>query len=101
MIFRRLYKRSVTQVFGRFIPEQRINEILSGLSEWESFKLLLPRPIYRLFFTPVMSEIDALQTLQKMIRDVLRDAPDAAEDKRGAPDSRMKPIRTLPQFSVR
>jgi len=91
MIFRRLYKRSVTRVFGRFIPEQRVNEITDRLSEWESFKLLLPRAIYRLFFTPVMSEIDALQTLQKMIRDALRDAPDAAGDKRGAPNSRMKP----------
>jgi hypothetical protein len=85
MIFRRLYKRSVTRVFGRFIPEQRINEITDSLSEWESFKLLLPRAIYRLFFTPVMSEIDALQAVQKMLRDVLRDAPEAAGHKRGGP----------------
>lgn len=90
MVFRRLYKRRVTRVFGRFIPEQRINELTDRLSEWQSFKLLLPRPVYRLFFTPVMSESDALQTLQKMILDVLRDAPDAAEDKRRAPNSRMK-----------
>jgi hypothetical protein len=91
MIFRRLYKRSVTRAFGGFIPEQRVSEILSGLSEWESFKLLLPRAIYRLFFTPVVSEIDALQTVQKMLRDALRDGPDAAGDKRGTPNSRAKP----------
>jgi hypothetical protein len=85
MIFRRLYKRSVTRVFGRLIPEQRINEITDRLSEWESFKLLLPRAIYRRFFTPLMSEIHALQAVQKMLRDVLRDAPEAAGDKRGGP----------------
>jgi hypothetical protein len=85
MIFRRLYKRSVTRVFGRFIPEQRINEITDSLSEWESFKLLLPRPISRLFFTPVMSEIDALRAVQNMLRDVLRDEPEAAGDKRDGP----------------
>jgi hypothetical protein len=85
MIFRRLYKRSVTRVFGRFIPEQRINEITDSLSEWESFKLLLPRPISQLFFTPVMSEIDALRAVQNMLRDVLRDEPEAAGDKRDGP----------------
>lgn len=38
-----------------------------------------------------MSEIDALQALQKMILDALRDAPDAAEDKHGARNSPTKP----------
>lgn len=85
MILRRLYKRRVTRVFGRFIPEQRINEITDSLSEWESFKLLLPRQISRLFFTPVVSDLDALKTVQKMIRDVLRDVPEAVEDKRDGP----------------
>ena len=66
MIFRRLYKRSVTRVFGRFVPEQTVNELTDRLSEWESFKLWLPGSISRLFFTPAMSETDALKTLQKM-----------------------------------
>jgi hypothetical protein len=78
MIFRWLYKRRITRLFGRFIPEQGISKIFDPLSEWESFKLLLPRAIHQLFFTPVVSEIDALQMVQKMIRDALRDAPDAA-----------------------
>jgi hypothetical protein len=37
-----------------------------------------------------MSDIDALQTLQKMMLDALRDAPDFAGDKHGAPNSRTK-----------
>jgi hypothetical protein len=90
MIFRWLYKRRVARVFRRFVPEHTINELTDRFSEWESFKLLLPRAIYRLFFTPVMSEIDALQTLQKMILDALRDAPDIAENKYGTRNSPTK-----------
>jgi hypothetical protein len=78
-------------MFGRFVPEQKINEILNPLTEWESFKLLLPRAIYGLFFTPVMSDIDALQSLQKMMVDALRDAPNVAGDKRGVDNSPTKP----------
>jgi len=91
MIFRRIYKRRITRVFGGFISEQAINELTDGLSEWKSFKLLLPRAIRRLFFTPVMSEADALRKLQKMILDALPEAPDAAGDERGTPNSGMKP----------
>lgn len=82
MIFRWLYKRRLTRTFGPFIPGHKIREITGGFSEWESFKLFLPRAIRRIFFPPVMSEIDALQALQKMIQDALRDAP-VAEDKHG------------------
>ena len=93
MIFRWLYKRRIARLFGPFVPEDTINTIMKitdSLSEWESFKLLLPRAINRLFFTPAMSETDALQTLQKMILDALRDAPDTAGDKRDSPNSAMK-----------
>ena len=90
MIFRWLYKRRVTRLFGRFVPEHAIKELTEHLSEWESFKLMLPRAINRLFFTPVMSDIDALQTLQRMIHDALRDAPDVAEDKHGDTSSPTK-----------
>ncbi len=90
MIFRWLYKRSVTRAFGRFVPEYTIKELTDRLSEWESFKLLLPRAIYRLFFAPVMSDVDALQTLQKMMLDALRDAPDVVGDKHGATNSPTK-----------
>jgi hypothetical protein len=82
MIFRWLHKRRAIRVFGRFVSEHTIKEITDRLSEWESFKLLLPRAIYRLFFTPVMSGIDALETLQKMMLDALRDAPDVAGDEK-------------------
>ena len=44
----------------------------------------------RLFFTPVMSEIEALQTLQKMMLDALHDAPDAAGNKHGTRNSPAK-----------
>jgi hypothetical protein len=90
MVFRRLYKRSVTRAFGRFAPEHTIKELTGRLSEWESFKLLLPSAINRLFFTPVMSDIDALQTLQKMMLDALRDAPAVAGDEHGATNSPTK-----------
>jgi len=90
MIFRWLYKRRLTRLFGPFIPEDTMEKIADSFSEWESFKLLLPRAINRLFFTPVMSEIDALQTVQKMILDALRDAPDVAA-KRDASNSATKP----------
>ena len=90
MIFRWLYKQRVTRVFSRFVPEHTINELTGSFSEWESFKLVLPRAIYRLFFTPVMSEIEALQTLQKMMLDALHDAPDAAGNKHGTRNSPAK-----------
>ena len=82
MIFRWLYKRRLTSLFGPFVPEHTIKKITDGFSEWESFKLLLPRTIKRLCFKPVMSEIDALQAVQKMIVDALRDAPDVGEAER-------------------
>ncbi len=78
-------------MFGRFVPEHTIKELTGRFSEWESFKLLLPRAINRLFFTPVVSEIDALQTLQKMMLDALRDAPDVAGDPHHARNSPTKP----------
>jgi len=37
MICRWLYKRRATRVFGRFIPQQKIYEILDPLTKWESF----------------------------------------------------------------
>ncbi len=76
MIFRWLYKRRVTRLFGPVLPKDAIKKVTDGLSEWQSFKLLLPRRMYLMFCTPVMSETDALQTLQVMIRDALREAPD-------------------------
>ena len=78
-------------MFGRFIPQQKIYEILDPLTEWESFQLLLPRAIHRLFFTPVVSEVDALQALQKTIRNALRDAPDFVGEKRGVRNSPTNP----------
>jgi hypothetical protein len=77
MIFRRLYKRCVTRLFGGYVTEQAINETFDPLSEWESFKLLLPRAVSRLFFPTAMSQTDGLRAVQKMIGDALRDAPDA------------------------
>jgi hypothetical protein len=59
-----------------------MKKLTDELSEWKSFKLLLPRPIYRLFFKPAMSEADALRMIRKMLFEALRDAPDIAEDKR-------------------
>jgi hypothetical protein len=90
MIFRWLYKRRVTRVFGLFVPERAIKEIIDHLSEWESFKLLLPLAVCRLFFAPVMSDVEALRTVQKMLLDALRDAPGVAGDKHGATSSLTK-----------
>ncbi len=91
MIFRWLYKRRVNRLFGPVLPKDAIKQMTGGLSEWQSFKLFLPRRIYRLFFAPVMSETDALQTLQVMIRDALREAPDVSGNEHGVPDSPTKP----------
>jgi hypothetical protein len=91
MIFRWLYKRKMTRAFGRFVPENTINDLTAGQSEWQSFKSLLPSAISRPFSTPVMSDHDALQTLQKLIRDTLRDAPDLAVNKPSARNSPPKP----------
>ena len=77
-------------MFGGFIPELKIKEITDTLSEWESFKLLLPRSISRAVFPPVMSELEALQTLQKMMLDALRHAPDVAGDGHDTRDSPTK-----------
>jgi len=91
MIFRWLYKRKVTRLFGRFVPESTIKDVTESLSEWESLKLLLPRAVSRLFFSPVVSEIDALRTVQEMIGDVLHDAPHVASNKHSPPNSPRKP----------
>jgi hypothetical protein len=76
MIFRWLYERRLTRVFGRFIPEHTSKDL--RFSEWESFKLLLPSAIRRLFFPPDRSEIDALRMLQKIMVNAPRDAPHVA-----------------------
>jgi hypothetical protein len=73
---------------GAFVPKHTVKRITASLSEWESFKLFLPSAINRLFFTPARSEIDALQTVQKMLLDALRDAPGT---KRDAPNSAARP----------
>ena len=91
MIFRWLYKRKLTQVFGASLPENAITKVIDGLSEWESFKLLLPRRIHHLFFKPVMPDIDALQTLQMMIRDTLRETPTGSGHTHGISNSPKEP----------
>jgi hypothetical protein len=78
-------------LFGQFVPEHTLKKLTDDLSEWESFKLMLPGPIYRIFFTPVVPEIDALRMIRKMAGDALRDAPDIAGDKHGPPNSPTKP----------
>ena len=77
----------LTRMFGRFVPEHAVKKITDSFSEWESFKLLLPRTIKRLCFKPAMSEIDALQAVQKMVVDALRDTPDVGESGRRNQDT--------------
>jgi hypothetical protein len=79
-------------VFGRFISEQEINGISDPLSDWQSFKLLLPGTVSRLFSTPVMSESEALQMVQEALLDALQNASDAAGFEHDACTFPAKPI---------
>jgi len=71
MIFRWLYRRRLNRAFGQFIGDDRLKEITSGTSEMQSFRMLLPRRIKRLFFQPVMSERQALMETSRMINEAL------------------------------
>lgn len=58
MFFRCLYRRRVVAAFGKYLtPGSGVAKVMATLSEWDCFKLLLPRPAHRLFFTPAMSEL--------------------------------------------
>ena len=91
MIFRWHYRRKLTQVFGGFVPKHTIKEVAGSCSEWESFKLLLPRAINRLLFTPTISEVDAVKTLQKMMLDALHSPSNVAGDEHDAYDAPREP----------
>jgi hypothetical protein len=47
MIFRYLYRRRMSEAFGRFIPASRINELTAGTSEWHAFKSFPPMHWFR------------------------------------------------------
>lgn len=76
MIFRRLYKRRVARVFAPYLTAQQVETIFHDLSEWDSFKGLLPRRIYRLFFSPAMTETEALSAVAQMARQTLAETHD-------------------------
>ena len=71
MIFRWLEKRRLERAFGEYISRRTINEMLANKSEWDSFKSLLPLRIWPMFFTPVMTERQALMEVSRMANEAL------------------------------
>ena len=75
MIFRALYRSKLRRLFGEFVPEDAITEVMSSISEWSAFKLLMP---FRIGATPVKHS-KAMTELQRTIERSL-----AAEDRHRA-----------------
>ena len=71
LIFRYLYRRRMLEVFGRFIPASRINELTAGTSEWHAFKSFLPMRWFR-------TEDEIANSLLE-VRRLARNALDEAE----------------------
>ena len=71
LIFRYLYRRRMLEVFGRFIPASRINELTAGTSEWHAFKSFLTMRWFR-------TEDEIANSLQE-VRRAARNALDEAE----------------------
>ena len=42
MIFRALYKNKVRRLFGEFVPDAALEQIVGDLSEWQALRGLLP-----------------------------------------------------------
>ena len=43
MIFRNIQRRRVRRVFGKFLSDEGLDKVMSELSEWNCFLLILPR----------------------------------------------------------
>ena len=76
MIFRWLYRRQVVGAFGQFLSPVAIDKVMTELTEFACFKLLLPMPIRRFLLTPAMTERAALLELQRMASEALAEARD-------------------------
>lgn len=81
MIFRWLFKRRLTHLFGRNISDEEMAKLLTP-GEWGYFLLLLPEPIRRLIRKPAVSERQALLVMTQEIHRVLIEA-----EKQSAPNS--------------
>jgi hypothetical protein len=73
MIFRWLYKRRLTKIFGQFMTEEDLAKLVAP-GEWNNFLLLLPEPIRRAIRKPAMSERQALFLMTQEIHRVLIEA---------------------------
>jgi hypothetical protein len=79
MIFRRLYKRRITRLFAPALTARQVERIFHDLSEWDSFRWLLPGRVRWLFFTPAMTETEALSAVARMAAQVLATTPDESQ----------------------
>lgn len=79
MFFRRLYKRRMTRVFAPALTAQQVEKAFHDLSEWDSFKSLLPGPVRWLFFTPATTKTEARSAVARMAPQALATAPDESQ----------------------
>lgn len=63
MIFRALYTSKLRRLFGEFVAENAIMDVVSSISEWKAFKLLMP---FRVEST-AMTHAEAMAELKRTI----------------------------------
>ena len=88
MIFRWWHKRRIASLFGAYLSQEQINAVMRDSSEWDCFRLLLPRPINRLLFRPAMTDGEAYAEIIRAIRRILADveAQAASEGSTAGPE---------------
>jgi hypothetical protein len=75
MVFRALYRNRLRRLFGQFVSEEAITEILGNTSEWEALRALLPLQTG----SRATSRAEAIVEVQRLI-----EGASAAKEKRGA-----------------
>jgi hypothetical protein len=69
-MFRALYTRKLRRTFNGLITNVKLKSITDGISEWDCFKLLLPRTVRALLFGEKFNREESLKILEKMSNDI-------------------------------
>jgi len=75
MVFRALYRNKLRRLFGEFVPEHTITEIMGNTSEWQALKALLPFQVG----TSGTTRAEAIAEVQRILSQSV-----VAKEKRGA-----------------
>ena len=69
-MFRALYTRKLRLTFNGLVSDIQLQSIADGISEWDCFKLLLPRTVRSLLFGEKFNREESLKILEKMTNDI-------------------------------